>query len=610
MISGNEHIASGPGYRGRSSFMPSAYLGCMQVSRLFDIPRYQLAHYPKSDAIATKEGGTWRAYSTQELLDISEQLALGLIKLGVAPGHKVAICSGNRSEWALVDQAILRIGAVTVPIYPTSGKEDYAYILKHAGVNVCFSSNAEIHGKAAQEGGPQHHFTFDRVPGAGHWSEAMNMGVAHDIERLRTHEQQVKSEDLATIIYTSGTTGKPKGVMLTHHNIISNLEASISRFPVDSKARAISFLPLSHIYERMLMYMYLRTGVSIYFQESLEDLGDRIREVQPDVFTAVPRLLEKIYDKIIAKGEALTGIKRWLFFWALDLGFRYDVHGRSWWYNMQLALARKLIFSKWIAALGGKVRVVASGSAALQERLARVFNAAGVPVMEGYGLTESSPVITVNDLRNDGLRFGTVGRPIPGVQVRIAEDGEILAKGPNIMQGYYMEPELTAATIDAEGWLHTGDIGEITSEGFLRITDRKKEIFKTSGGKYVAPQVLENRMKASRFIEQAMVIGENRKFPAALIVPDFAFLKDYCALKNIPFSSKEQVITDQRIKDRIFQEVQEANAEIGHWEQVKKIALLPAELTIEAGDLTPSLKLKRKPIMAKYAALVEGIYAE
>jgi len=582
----------------------------MQVSRLFDILPYQLAHYPKSDAIATKEGSSWRAYSTQELLDVTERLALGLMALGVAPGHKVAICSGNRSEWALVDQAVLRIGAVTVPIYPTSGKEDYAYILKHAGVNVCFTSNGEIHAKAAQEGGPQHLFTFERIAGVRHWTDVLDLGSQSELATLRKYEQQVKNDDLATIIYTSGTTGKPKGVMLTHNNIISNLEASISRFPVDSKAKAISFLPLSHIYERMLMYMYMRTGVSIYFQESLEDLGDRIREVRPDVFTAVPRLLEKIYDKIIAKGEALTGIKRWLFFWALDLGFRYDVRGKSWWYNVQLSIARKLIFSKWIEALGGRVRVIASGSAALQERLARVFNAAGVPVMEGYGLTESSPVISVNDLRNDGLRFGTVGRPIPGVQVRIAEDGEILAKGPNIMQGYYMEPELTRETIDADGWLHTGDIGEINSEGFLRITDRKKEIFKTSGGKYVAPQVLENRLKASRFIEQAMVIGENRKFPAALIVPDFAFLKDYCALKNIPFESREQVIKDQRVRDRIFREVKEANAEIGQWEQVKKIALLPAELTIDAGDLTPSLKLKRKPIMVKYAALVEGIYSE
>ena len=582
----------------------------MPIQRLFDIPPYQLAHFPKADAIASKENGTWRPYSIQECIALSEQLALGLMALGVKPQDKVALCSGNRSEWALVDQAILRIGAVTVPIYPTSSKEDYAYILKHAGVNVCFCSNAEIHAKAAHEGGPAHHFTFERVPGARHWSEVPDLGSADHLPTLRSYEEAVKTEDLATIIYTSGTTGKPKGVMLSHRNIISNLEASITRFPVDSNAKAISFLPLSHIYERMLMYMYMRTGVSIYFQESLEDLGDRIREVQPDVFTAVPRLLEKIYDKIIAKGEALTGVKRKLFFWALELGLRYDVHGRSWWYNVQLAVARKLIFSKWIAALGGRVRVVASGSAALQVRLARVFNAAGVPVMEGYGLTESSPVITVNDMRDDGLRFGTVGKPIPGVEVRIAPDGEILARGPNIMQGYYMEPELTRETVDAEGWLHTGDIGEITAEGFLRITDRKKEIFKTSGGKYVAPQVLENRLMASRFIEQAMVIGENRKFPAALIVPDFNFLKDYCTLKGIPFAGREQVITDKRIIDRVFQEVQEANGDSGHWEQVKKIALLPMELSIDGGDLTPSLKLKRKVIMAKYAALIEGIYAE
>ncbi len=586
------------------------YLRRMPIERLFDIPRHQLVNYPKADAIATKENGQWRPYSTQELIDISERLALGLMALGVAPGHKVAICSGNRSEWALVDQAILRIGAITVPIYPTSSKDDYAFILKHASVNVCFSSNSDVHAKAAGGGVASHCFTFDRIGGARHWSEVLDLGDAAQAGTLRAFEAAVKGGDLATIIYTSGTTGKPKGVMLTHANVISNLLASIERFPVDSNARCISFLPLSHIYERMLMYMYLYVGVSIYFQESLEDLGDRIREVQPDVFTAVPRLLEKIFDKIIAKGEALTGIKRRLFFWALELGFRYDVHGRSWWYNVQLAIARKLIFSKWQAALGGKCRVVASGSAALQERLARVFNAAGVPVMEGYGLTESSPVISVNDLRNDGLRFGTVGRPISGVEVRIAPDGEILARGPNIMKGYYNEPELTKEALDSDGWLHTGDIGELTAEGFLRITDRKKEIFKTSGGKYVAPQVLENRLKQSRFIEQAMVIGENRKFPAALIVPDFAFLKDYCALKGIPFESREQVITDKRIIDRIFREVEAANADLGNWERVKKIALLAAEFTIEGGDLTPSLKLKRKPIMAKNQALVESVYAE
>lgn len=588
---------------------PHFYLGRMRVDRLFDIPRQQLAEFPKPDCIATKEGGQWKSYSTKELVDTSERIAIGLLALGVSPGDRVAICSGNRSEWVLVDQAILRIGAVTVPIYPTSSKEDHAYILKHSESKACFSSNAEIHAKGVQAGLGLHLFTFDHVEGARHWTEVLQLGDGN-AARLAEYEGRVKREDLATIIYTSGTTGKPKGVMLTHNNILSNVEGSMTRFPIDHTAKAISFLPLSHIYERMLMYLYMSAGVSIYFQESLEDLGDRIREVQPHVFTAVPRLLEKIYDKIVAKGEALTGIKRKLFFWALDLGLRYEVHGRGWWYNAQLALARKLIFSKWQAALGGNVRICASGSAALQPRLARVFNAAGIPLMEGYGLTESSPVISVNDMRDDGLRFGTVGKPIPNVQVRIAEDGEILAKGPNIMIGYYLEPELTREAVDADGWLHTGDIGEITSEGFLRITDRKKEIFKTSGGKYVAPQVLENKLKESRFIEQAMVIGENRKFPAALIVPDFAFLKDYCALKEIPFESREQVIKDKRIRDRIFEEVGKANTDVGHWEQVKKIALLPAELTIEGGELTPSLKLRRKPIMAKYAAVVEGIYAE
>jgi long-chain acyl-CoA synthetase len=580
----------------------------MQLQRLFDIPRYQLERYPKSDAIATKENGDWRTYSIQELIDTSERLALGLIALGVKPGDKVAIGSGNRSEWCLVDQAILRIGAVTVPVYPTSSKEDYAYILQHAEVKVCFSANAEIHAKAAQPGCPEHQFTFDPVEGARSWTEVARMANDADKPTLKGYEDQVKREDLATIIYTSGTTGRPKGVMLTHSNVLSNVEGSLPRFPVDSSAKAISFLPLSHIYERMLMYLYMSAGVSIYFQESLEDLGDRIRDVQPHVFTAVPRLIEKIYDKIVAKGEDLTGIKRSLFFWALDLGLRYDVHGRSWWYNVQLGIARKLIFSKWKEALGGNVRVIASGSAALQPRLARVFNAAGIPLMEGYGLTESSPVISVNDLRNDGLRFGSVGRPLDGVEVKIAADGEILARGPNIMQGYYLDPEKTAETIDAEGWLHTGDIGELTDEGFLRITDRKKEIFKTSGGKYVAPQVLENKMKESRFIEQVIVIGENQKFPAALVVPDFAFLKDYCALKGIPFTDRESVIADRRISDRIFQEVQKAGAEHGHWEQVKRIELLPNEMTIEGGELTPSMKLRRKPILEKYAALVARIY--
>ncbi len=585
----------------------------MDVQRLFDIPLLQLEKFPKEVAIASREDGNWRSYGTREMVDTAEKIALGLMSIGIRPGDKVAIASGNRNEWCLVDQAILRIGAINVPLYPTASAEDYAYVLHHGEVKACFSSNAEIHAKAtaAQQGAPalRHLFTFDRIDGARHWSELPAAGAQQDRTLLKEYGASVKRHDLATIIYTSGTTGKPKGVMLTHGNILSNIEGSIERLPVDHTATAISFLPLSHIYERMLMYLYLFTGVSIRFQESMDNLGDAIREVRPEVFTAVPRVLEKVYDRIVAKGEQLTGVKRALFFWALDLGLRYEVHGRGPWYDAQLALARRLIFSKWKEALGGRVKVVASGSAALQPRLARVFNAAGIPLMEGYGLTETSPVVAVNCEWNDGLRFGTVGRLIKDVQVRIAEDGEILVKGPNVMKGYYKDPELTAQVLDADGWFHTGDIGELDRDGFLKITDRKKEMFKTSGGKYVAPQVLENMLKESRFIEQVMVIGENRKFPAALVVPSFAFLKDYCALKGIPFTSNDQVVKDPRIRERIMRSVEKIAAGRGHWEQVKKIALLPEEWTIDRGELTPSLKLRRKVILEKYAKEVEGIYA-
>lgn len=583
----------------------------MHVTRLFDIADLQLAEFPQPVCVESLEDGKMRSYSTKEFVEISEQLALGLMDLGIRPGDKVALTSGNRAEWAIVDQAVLRIGAIGIPIYPTMSAEDYAYVLEHSGSKVFFMSNAELLAKArlAQAKVPavEHLFTFERIEGARHWKELLGRGAERRAE-LEACKAAVKNGDLATIIYTSGTTGKPKGVMLSHNNILSNVESSALRLPVERGARAISFLPLCHIYERMLMYLYQRAGMQVRFQETLDELGARIKEMRPDVFTAVPRLLEKIYDAILTKGEALTGFKRKLFFWSLDLGERYEVHGRSWWYDMQLGIARKLVFSKWREALGGNVKCVASGSAALQPRLARIFNAAGVPLMEGYGLTETSPVASVNDARNDGLRFGSVGRPIKDVQIRIAEDGEVLIKGPNVMMGYYKEPELTREVLTPDGWFHTGDIGELR-DGFLYITDRKKEMFKTSGGKYVAPQAIENKLKASRFIEQAMVIGENRKFPAALIVPSFKFLQDYCALKGIPYEGPQQVIQQKRIADRIFAEVEKVNAGLGHWEQIKRIELLPAEFTVDGGELTPSLKLRRKPIMAKYAAQVEHIYA-
>ena len=584
----------------------------MTITRLFDILEHQLAHTPKADCIATKEGGTWRPYSTQQVLDTAEQLAMGLLALGIRPGDKVALASTNRSEWCLVDQALLRIGAINVPLYPTSSAADYAYVLHHSGARILFAGDKDILAKGlearAEARNIEHVFSFDALPGSRDWKELLT-GHTEQRALLEQCKAAVKPEQLASIIYTSGTTGRPKGVMLTHNNILSNVQASFERLPVDSQARTISFLPLCHIYERMLMYLYLRTGVSIYFQPTLDDLGDRIREVKPHVFTAVPRLLEKIYARIMAKGEELTGVKRKLFFWALRLGERYDVKSPGPWYDLQLAIARKLIFSKWQEALGGQVRCVASGSSALQVRLARIFNAAGIPLMEGYGLTETSPVVRVNDARNDGLRFGTVGKPISNVQVRIAADGEILCKGPNVMIGYYNEPELTREVLDADGWFHTGDIGELTPEGFLRITDRKKEMFKTSGGKYVAPQLIENRLKSSRLVEQVIVIGEYRKFPAALIVPNFDALQERCTQGGIPFTDRASAVKDPRVIACFKNAVDMVNKDLGHWEQIKKFALLDQEFTIDGGELTPKLSLRRKAILEKRAAVVEEIYA-
>ena len=582
----------------------------MRIERLFDIVDHQLATAPQEVCVGSFLNGQLRTYSTKEFIDTAERLALGLMDLGIAPGDKVALASGNRSEWAIVDQALLRIGAISIPIYPTMSAEDYAYVLGHSGSKVFFVSNKELADKARiaqqQVPGLAHLFTFDPVEGLPPWNTLLDRG-ADGRATLERHKAAVKHGDLATIIYTSGTTGKPKGVMLSHANILSNVEASAHRLPVERGARAISFLPLCHIYERMLMYLYQRAGMQVRFQESLDELGARIREAKPHVFTAVPRLLEKIYDTILSKGEALTGIKRKLFFWSLDLGERYDVHGRSWWYDLQLAIARKLVFSKWREALGGEVKCVASGSAALQPRLARIFNAAGVPLMEGYGLTETSPVVSVNDSRNDGLRFGSVGRPIQDVQVRIAADGEILVKGPNVMMGYYNEPELTREVLDADGWFHTGDIGELR-EGFLYITDRKKEMFKTSCGKYVAPQVIENKLKESAYIDQVMVVGDGRKYASALVVPLFDQVRAWCSQQGLQIKSEAEMASHPKVRELIEHEVKRFNRLFGSWEQVKKVALVERPWSIDAGELAPTLKLKRKVITERFRKLIDSLY--
>ncbi len=583
------------------------------VTRLFDVVYYQQKMYPQGIALAGKDGGTWKHYSILQYIDNAMAISRGLLELGIRPGDKIAMISNNRPEWNFMDIGILQIGAINVPIYPTASETDYEYIMNDAAIKMVVVSDKDLYAKVMRVkpnvSSIEAVYTFNEVDGATHYSEIMKRGEVIGNAPVELIMESVKPDDLATLIYTSGTTGRPKGVMLSHRNIVSNAINSTSRFPTATGKKALSFLPVCHIYERMLIYLYTIKGIEIHYAESMDTIVANMQEVHPDVFTAVPRLLEKVYDKIMTKGRELTGFKKTLFFWAVDLGHRFEPYGANgWWYEFQLIIARKLIFSKWQAALGGNVKLIASGSAALQPRLARIFLAAGINVMEGYGLTETSPVISVNEMNHNGLKIGTVGRVIDETTVKIAADGEILVKGPNVMLGYYNKPEQTAEVIDAEGWFHTGDIGEFVGDGFLKITDRKKEIFKTSGGKYVAPQVMENKFKESPFIEQIVVIGENHKHPAALIVPAFELLKKWCLEKSIEFSTPADVIQKPVIIQRYEQEVTKYNQEFGHWEQVKKFELLSEEFSIPGGELTPTLKLRRKFINEKYAHLINKIY--
>ncbi|HIP33025.1 MAG TPA: long-chain fatty acid--CoA ligase [Crocinitomicaceae bacterium] len=584
----------------------------IEAKRLFDIPHYQLKNHPNDNMFVTKTDGKWIGVSTQNFLNDVMDISKGLLALDIQPGENVGIVSGTRYEWNVMDIAIQQIGGIVVPFYPNISESDYEYIFNDAGIKTVVLQDKEltdkishIREKLAQL---ENVFTMEEVSGEKHMSALVELGK--DIPETDVHARMKipKHEDLATIIYTSGTTGNPKGVMLSHRNLLSNVEATIETIPADKDSNVLSFLPVCHVYERMLHYLYMHIGCSIHFAESMETIGDNIREVKPEVFTAVPRLLEKVFDKIMAKGDDLTGIKRKLFFWAVELAEQYDPVNRSAMYNFKLKIARKLIFSKWQEALGGKVRAIASGSAALQPRLARIFLAAGLPILEGYGLSETSPVCSVNSF-SKGIRIGTVGALIDGVEVKIADDGEILVKGPNVMMGYYNLPEATSETIK-EGWLHTGDIGEFIEGKFLKITDRKKEIFKTSGGKYIVPQAMENKFKESRFIEQIMVIGEGQKFPSALIVPSYDFLKEWAKRKGIDIGdgSNKSLIGNPKIKARIEEEVEEFNNGFGNWERLKCIELLENELSIEGGELTPTLKLKRKKIMEKYKVIVDKIY--
>lgn len=585
------------------------------ITRLFEFPYYQKENYDLEKAMVTKYDGEWQAVSSGKYLDQANAVSRALLRLGVAANDKIALISmTNRTEWSVMDTGILQVGAQNVPIYPTISEEDYAYILNHSESSYCLVSCEEVLEKvrAVQKEVPSLKgiYSFDRIDGCKHWSELLELGADEGNQKeLEKRKEAVKPEDLATLIYTSGTTGRPKGVMLTHDNIVSNVLATKERVPFEHGAVSLSFLPVCHIFERMVLYLYQYCGISIYFAEGLDKISDNLKEVHPNVMTVVPRLLEKVYDSIITKGGELTGVKKALFFWAVELGLKYEPYGANgWWYEKKLGLARKLIFSKWKQALGGNLETMVSGSAALQARLGRVFGAAGIPVMEGYGLTETSPVISVNDQRNRGWKIGTVGKIIRDIEVKIAGDGEILCKGPNVMQGYYKDPQRTAEVIDGDGFFHTGDIGEFDSEGFLRITDRKKEMFKTSGGKYVAPQLLENRMKQSRFIEQVMVVGEGEKMPAALIQPNFEFLFEWARRHEIELGGNQQAVSDPRVMERFQEEVDEANQQFAKWEKVKQFRLTPEVWTVDDGHLTPTMKLRRKIIKEKYIDLYNDIY--
>ena len=587
----------------------------MEITRLFDIlPHYKSSYKPKDDVLAGKENGVWVKHNIDTYIETANNLSYAFLKLGIKPGDKIATISNNRPEWNFIDMGISQTGAVHVPIYPTISESDYNFILNHAEVKFVFVSGNDLLRKIKHilpeipslEG----LYTFDDIEGEKHYSDLVKLGSENTAkEELDKIMSGIDTHDLATLIYTSGTTGDPKGVMLSHANLISNFKAVEDIPPVGEDGKALSYLPLCHVYERMLIYLFQYLGISIYYAENIGTIADNIKDIKPDIMTTVPRLLEKVYDKIIAKGRKFKGIKKGIFFWSVNVGLRYEIDGpfRPL-YAIKLKIAQKLVLDKWKEGLGGNFKVMVSGGAAMQARLGRVFSAAGIPVLEGYGLTETSPVIAVGNFKKNGRKFGTVGFPVDNVEVKIAEDGEILCKGPNVMLGYYKQPELTAEAIK-DGWFHTGDIGRIEDDGHLRITGRKKEIFKTSFGKYISPQLLENRFKESPFIESLVVLGENQQYAAALIVPEFDHLKSWCRIKEIPYSSNEEMVQNPIIKKRIQKEVTKFNQIFGKTEQIMRIEVLDTPWSVDTGELTANMKLKRNFIVDKYSEQVNKLFS-
>lgn len=585
------------------------------VTRLFDIlPHYAKSFKPKDDVLAGKDNGKWIKYSINDYISHADNISFGLLELGIKPGDNIATISGSRPEWNLVDMGIQQVGAIHVPIYPTISENDYKYILEHAEVKVIFVTGREIYRKIEHLVGDIKGllgiYAFKETDGVKHLDELILSGKNNaQPEQINKIKDSIKPDDLATIIYTSGTTGNPKGVMLSHINIISNFKAVQDIPPMGEEGKALSYLPLCHVYERMLVYLYQYLGISVYYAENPATVGENMREIKPDILSTVPRLLEKVYERIINSGRKLTGVKKMIFFWAVNVGMHYELNGaKGPYYTLKLKIARKLVFSKWQEALGGKLKVIVSGGAALQPRLAHVFWAAGIPVLEGYGLTETSPVIAVNNFEKNGVKFGTVGPVLKNTTVKIARDHEILCKGPGLMQGYYKEPALTANAIDSEGWFHTGDLGQIEPEGHLKITGRKKEIFKTSFGKYVSPEMVENNLKESEFIDALMVVGENQKYAAAIIVPDFNHLRAWCQIKDIPYTSNAEMVAMERIQKRYHKEIHKYNKHLGATEQIKAFELLNTEWTVDSGELTATLKLRRSLINERYKSVIEKLF--
>ena len=591
----------------------------MDLRRLFDCIPYNLERGGIPDMLNAKEGGKWKSYSTSEVSDTVNRISAGLLSLNIssrdmtAEGRdKVAILSKNRPEWVMVDLGVQQIGAILTPIYPTINVNELEFILNDAKVKIAIVGDEDTYHKLmnvkSKVPSLNEVFTFDHVAGAKHWKEMLVNVTPEILANIKSISEKIKYEDLATIIYTSGTTGTPKGVMLSHENILSNVMASIPCFPPGQNLRALSFLPLNHIFERMVTYLYLFNATGIYYAENLTTIGENLKEVKPHMFTTVPYLLEKVYEKIMQKGGERTGIARKLFFWAHDLALQFEINkNQGPWYTMQLALANKIVFSKWREGLGNNLKCIVSGGAACQPRLIRIFTAAKIPIMEGYGLTETSPVISVNRFDEKGRKIGTVGPLIDKVQVKIAEDGEILCKGPNIMMGYYKRDDLTKEVL-IDGWFHTGDIGSIEDGKFLKITDRKKELFKTSGGKYVAPLAIETKLKESLYIEQVMVVGADKKFVGALIVPAYPNLKEWCRQNEIPVTTEAEIIRHPRVIEFYKDLVESFNKYFNPVEQVKRFELLPALWTVDNGELTPKLSLKRKVVMEKFRDAIDRVY--